>query len=127
MNDREVELVISHAKHYLRRSHPDFDALLALLEQARATKTLVAVTETEAHDIIDVRPLAGDFGDSVRAVARGGVGGRRRRGGHAGAGTADVQSGEPDGLLPRRAPPSPAFRSTTRTMAAGPGLMRCAG
>ena len=58
-DDLEVELVISQAKHYLRRSHPDFDALLALLEQARATKAMVAVTETEAHDIIDVRLLGG--------------------------------------------------------------------
>lgn len=57
--DREVELVISHAKHFLRAANPDFEPLLALLEQARANKTLVAVTETESHDIIDVQPISG--------------------------------------------------------------------
>jgi hypothetical protein len=55
----EVTLLISHAKHFLRRSNPDFEQLLAVLERARADQTLVAVTETEGHDIIDVRPLAG--------------------------------------------------------------------
>jgi len=58
-NDMDVELVISHAKHFLRRSNPDFPQLLETLERARANKTLVAVTETEDHDIIDVRPLSG--------------------------------------------------------------------
>jgi hypothetical protein len=57
--DMDVELVISQAKHFLRRSHPDFEAMLAILERARIRKTLVAVTETEDHDIIDVRPMAG--------------------------------------------------------------------
>src|SRR6266568_2483102 len=32
--DVEVELVISHARHYLRRSRPDFGELLQLLEAA---------------------------------------------------------------------------------------------
>ena len=57
--DMEVELVISQAKHFLRRSNPDFQQLLATLERARTNKTLVAVTETEDHDIFDVRPMAG--------------------------------------------------------------------
>jgi len=57
--DVEVELVISHAKHFLRRANPDFDQLLQTLEHARVNKTLVAVTETADHDIIDVRPLPG--------------------------------------------------------------------
>jgi hypothetical protein len=59
MNDMEVELIISHAKHFLRRTNPDFEQLLETLERARVNKTLVAVTETEDHDIIDVRPLPG--------------------------------------------------------------------
>src|SRR5262245_56835520 len=59
MDDREVELVISHAKHFLRAANPDFEQLLETLERARANKTLVAVTETADHDIIDVRPLSG--------------------------------------------------------------------
>jgi hypothetical protein len=59
MADMEVELVISQAKHFLRRANPDFEQLLETLERARANKTLVAVTETEDHSIIDVRPLPG--------------------------------------------------------------------
>ena len=58
-DDMEIELIISHAKHFLRRANPDFRRLLELLEEARTNKTLVAVTETEDHDIIDVRPVAG--------------------------------------------------------------------
>jgi hypothetical protein len=65
--DVEVELVISHAKHFLRRDNPDFDQLLEILERARVNKTLVAVTETADHDIIDVRPLPGSS-----VTARGG-------------------------------------------------------
>ena len=57
--DREVELIISHAKHFLRGANPGFKRLLETLETARAHKTLVAVTETAEHDIIDVRPLPG--------------------------------------------------------------------
>ena len=68
MEDTEVELVISHAKHFLRATNPYFQELLGLLESARANKTLVAVTETQEHDIIDVRPLPGT---SVTAVLRG--------------------------------------------------------
>lgn len=58
-HDRDVALVISHAKHFLRAANPDFAQLLQVLELARANKTLVAVTETADHDIIDVRPLPG--------------------------------------------------------------------
>jgi hypothetical protein len=67
--DMEVELVISHAKHFLRRSNPDFEQLLETLERARASKTLVAVTETEDHDIIDVRPMAGSSVTARRDLA----------------------------------------------------------
>jgi hypothetical protein len=66
MDDIEVELVISHAKHFLRRSNPDFEQLLETLERARANQTLVAVTETGDHDIIDVRPLAGTSPTATR-------------------------------------------------------------
>jgi hypothetical protein len=58
-DDLEVDLVISHAKHFLRRANPDFEQLRQVLERARANKTLVAVTETGDHDIIDVRPMPG--------------------------------------------------------------------
>jgi hypothetical protein len=57
MEDREVELVISHAKHFLRATIPIFQSYSAF-ESARANKTLVAVTETQEDDIIDVRPLS---------------------------------------------------------------------
>jgi hypothetical protein len=59
VNDKEVELIISHAKHFLRRSNPDFEQMLETLEWARTNKTLVAVIETADHNIIDVRPLPG--------------------------------------------------------------------
>jgi hypothetical protein len=56
----EVELIISHAKHYLRRSNPDYDQLLRTLETARKDGATVAVTETPTtHEIIDVRPVPG--------------------------------------------------------------------
>src|SRR5580704_17420116 len=44
-DDRDVELVISYAKHFLRAANPDFAQLLEALERARANKTLVAVAE----------------------------------------------------------------------------------
>ena len=54
----EVELTISHARHHLRRSNPDFDELQRLLEEALERETFVLVTETlDEHEIIDVRPL----------------------------------------------------------------------
>ncbi|MEO6562384.1 MAG: hypothetical protein ABIN99_04975, partial [Nitrosospira sp.] len=49
-DDREVELIISHAKHFLRGANPDFKRLLETLETARTHKTPVAVTETAEHD-----------------------------------------------------------------------------
>ncbi len=58
----EVELIISHARHYLRRSNPNYEALRKALEDARAAGTPVLVTETlKEHEIIDVRP-AGEPG-----------------------------------------------------------------
>jgi hypothetical protein len=54
----EVELIISHARHYLRRDNPDFQELLDALQAAKEQRTMVVVTETpERHEIIDVRPL----------------------------------------------------------------------
>ena len=51
----EVELEISHARHVLRRSNPDFEELLATLQKAREEKGWVVVTGEEDHEIIDVR------------------------------------------------------------------------
>ena len=56
--DVEVELVISHARHFLRKAHPDFKANLEILQDALKNKTKVVVTEShDGHEIIDVRPL----------------------------------------------------------------------
>ncbi len=53
----EVELIISHALHHLRRSNSDYDKLLEALEEARSSKRVVLVTERmDDHEIIDVRP-----------------------------------------------------------------------
>lgn len=54
----EVELMISHAKHFLRKTQPAFDKLLAALKDAHAKGTRVAVTETPLdHEIFEVQPL----------------------------------------------------------------------
>jgi hypothetical protein len=53
----EVELIVSHARHYLRRSNPDFQDLFDALEAARRNQTAVLVTESlDGTEIIDVRP-----------------------------------------------------------------------
>lgn len=56
--DIEVELVVSHARHYLRQTNPDFQELQAALEQALRNESTVVVTETlDDYQIIDVRSL----------------------------------------------------------------------
>lgn len=52
-----VELEISHARHLLRRSAPDFEELLRTLREAEGKNSLWIVTENDEHDIIDVRPF----------------------------------------------------------------------
>lgn len=53
----QVDLIISHGRHYLRRSNPDFDTLREALENARKRRTPVLVTETlNEHEIIHVQP-----------------------------------------------------------------------
>ncbi len=53
----EVELIISHARHHLLRTRPDFRELLSALETAKKHGATVLVTETlNDHQIIDVRP-----------------------------------------------------------------------
>jgi hypothetical protein len=57
-DDVEVELTISQAKHYLRRSNPDFQRLLDALKKAKDEDKDVLVTEAlNTHDIIDLRPI----------------------------------------------------------------------
>jgi hypothetical protein len=52
----DVELHPSHARHVLRRDAPDFEELETQLREALQTRAWVVVTETDAHEIIDVRP-----------------------------------------------------------------------
>jgi hypothetical protein len=52
-----VELEISSARHTLSPDNPNFNDLLAALEQARRHHKQVIVTETEEHEIINVRPV----------------------------------------------------------------------
>jgi Glutaminase len=54
--DLDVELELSHARHALRRSSPDFDELERQLREAQRAGTTVIVTEDDAHDVIDIRP-----------------------------------------------------------------------
>ena len=51
-----VELEISSARHTLSPTNPQFNRLLTALEEARQRQTQVFVTETDNHEIIDVRP-----------------------------------------------------------------------
>ena len=51
-----VELELSHARHVLRRTADDAAEIERLLRGAIRTRTPVVVTETDAHEIIDVRP-----------------------------------------------------------------------
>ncbi|MEZ4416987.1 MAG: protein-glutamine glutaminase family protein [Gemmatimonadota bacterium] len=52
----DVDLEISQARHRIRRSNPDFGALLETLQTALARGTRLFVSETDDHEIIDVRP-----------------------------------------------------------------------
>jgi hypothetical protein len=52
----EVDLIISHARHYLQRAQANYRELLDALDSARRQKSTVIVTETDDHKIIDVRP-----------------------------------------------------------------------
>jgi hypothetical protein len=57
----EIELIISHAVHILRRSNPDFERLRSTLEKARSERAEVLVTETlTEHEILDVRRVEGN-------------------------------------------------------------------
>jgi hypothetical protein len=54
--DAEVGIEISHGQHVLKRSHPDYAGLLALLQSAKSDGSTVVVTEDDAHEVVDVRP-----------------------------------------------------------------------
>lgn len=50
-----VELELSHGRHLLRRSRPDFDALAQRLTEAQSNGVPLIITEDDAHTIIDIR------------------------------------------------------------------------
>ncbi len=56
----EVVLEASHAVHLLARDHADFDEMLATLRAANEGGDRVLVTETDEHEIVDVRPSPGE-------------------------------------------------------------------
>ncbi|MVT52601.1 hypothetical protein GPL17_19145 [Bradyrhizobium yuanmingense] len=57
----EVELHLSPARHVLKRSNPDFERLRGDLQRAAKSGTGVILTETEDHEVIDVRETASPF------------------------------------------------------------------
>lgn len=50
-----VDLEMSSARHVLKRTSPDFNEILNTLRTVMESKALVIVTETDEHDIIDIR------------------------------------------------------------------------
>ncbi len=50
-----VELELSHARHVLRRGAPDFEELERQLRETLESGASVILTETDEHEIIDVR------------------------------------------------------------------------
>lgn len=76
--DLNVELEQSHARHVLKRANADAAQWLQTLRDALEKRTAVVVTENDAHEIIDVRPHAGEV-----PLGQGGAGGSpelRRKG-----------------------------------------------
>src|SRR5260370_25573846 len=63
----EIEFIPSHARHFLRQSHPDFAAMSEMLERAHRLGNPLLVTErlTE-NEIIDVRPVPGEAASPSR-------------------------------------------------------------
>ena len=53
--DVEVELVISHARHVVRKGNPEFHELLKVLQDAHQKDLPVIVSENDQHEIVDVR------------------------------------------------------------------------
>lgn len=54
--DVEVNLLLSHAVHILRRSHPRFKELLQRLRAAKRDGSMVWIAETlDSHEVIEVK------------------------------------------------------------------------
>ena len=56
----EVELELSHARHYLSRESEDYRELEKKLSEAQRSKDYLIVTEEDTNEIIDVRKYPGD-------------------------------------------------------------------
>jgi len=59
--DIDVELEMSQARHLLKRANSDFLELLETLRAAHAEGNSQVITETDEHEIIDVRPHTGQM------------------------------------------------------------------
>ncbi len=55
-SDALIDLEVSHARHVLKRANPEFETMLRALRDALANSAWLTVTETDDHEIIDVRP-----------------------------------------------------------------------
>ena len=53
--DLEIDIPPSHARHVLRRDHPNFDASAELLRSAIAGRRPVLLTENDNHELLDLR------------------------------------------------------------------------
>jgi hypothetical protein len=63
--DMRVEFLRSHSRHFLRRTHPRYAAMLQLLREAQAKNLSVWVTDSlNTHEILDVRPSQTSGGKS---------------------------------------------------------------
>jgi len=51
----DVALEISHARHTLKQSNPEYEELLGTLRKAQESNSWLVITETNEHEIIDVR------------------------------------------------------------------------
>lgn len=63
--DLRVDLLASHARHVLRRTHPDFDRFAEQLRAAAGSGREAIVTENDLHEILDVRLGEGGGGPPV--------------------------------------------------------------
>lgn len=69
--DIEVELEVSNARHFLKRTHQDFESLLKTLRDAREKGIPVRVTENESgEEIIDVSPVPNPPSPAMQATLR---------------------------------------------------------
>lgn len=64
-----VDLDVSHGRHVLRQSSPDFKELEGQLREAQRAGTVVIITENDAHEIIDIRDFRPDA-DSPTSLPR---------------------------------------------------------